>query len=69
MRRKASILVVDDDPDIVEALKTVLESQDYIVATARNGEEGLARIRASKPDLLILDMLMPRRTGLQSVAS
>ncbi|MGQ9675712.1 MAG: response regulator [Chloroflexota bacterium] len=59
----ARILVVDDDPDILEAVKTVLESRDYAVTTAKNGEEGLEKIRQSKPDLLILDLLMPKKDG------
>lgn len=61
--QQARILVVDDDPDILEAVKTVLESRDYAVATAKNGEEGLEMIRKSKPDLLILDLLMPKKDG------
>jgi len=54
-----SILVIDDDPDIREALTIILESQDHQVTTARYGAEGLDRIKASKPDLIILDLIMP----------
>jgi len=63
MERQPQILVVDDDPDIVEAIKAVLESRNYAVITASNGEEGLEKIRQSKPDLLILDLLMPKKDG------
>ena len=63
MQEQPRILVVDDDPDILEAVKTVLESRDYIVSTAKNGEEGLDMIRKSRPDLLILDLLMPKKDG------
>ena len=54
------ILVIDDDPDILDALAMILESQGYQVFTARDGIEGLANLKAEKPDLMILDLLMPR---------
>jgi len=57
------ILVVDDDPDILEAISMILESQGYEVVTAREGVEGLANLKAEKPDLLILDLLMPKMDG------
>lgn len=53
------ILVIDDDPDIRDALTLILESQDYEVVTARYGAEGLDKIKANKPDLVILDLIMP----------
>jgi DNA-binding response OmpR family regulator len=57
------ILVIDDDPDILDAVTMILESQDYEIVTAQNGLEGLAKIAAEKPDLLILDLLMPKMDG------
>ena len=57
------ILVVDDDPDILEAISLILESQGYQVVTARDGVEGLANLKAEKPDLMILDLLMPKMDG------
>jgi CheY-like chemotaxis protein len=57
------ILVVDDDPDILEAVSAVLDSQDYRIATAKDGIEALKRIKEETPDLVILDMLMPRMDG------
>jgi len=57
------ILVVDDDPDILDAVSMILESQDYEVVTARDGEEGLAKLKAEMPDLMILDLLMPKMDG------
>ena len=57
------ILVVDDDPDILEALSMILESQGYQVVTAQDGVEGLANLKAEKPDLMILDLLMPKMDG------
>lgn len=52
------ILVVDDDPDIVETTKIVLEANGYQVATARNGTECLSRVKEVNPDLIILDVMM-----------
>ena len=57
------ILVVDDDPDILDAVAMILESQDYTVVTARDGVEGLATLKAENPDLMILDLLMPKMDG------
>ncbi|HPD14725.1 MAG TPA: response regulator transcription factor [Planctomycetota bacterium] len=59
---KKRILLTDDDPDIVEALKTVLEASGFEVDTAPNGQECLRKLRASKPDLLILDVMMTTET-------
>lgn len=61
--RKKKILIVDDDPDILAAIGAVLEARNYEVTTARDGEEGLARLKEEKPDLMILDLLMPRKDG------
>jgi DNA-binding response OmpR family regulator len=57
------ILVVDDDPDILDAVAMILESQDYQVVTARDGIEGLATLKAENPDLMILDLMMPKMDG------
>jgi DNA-binding response OmpR family regulator len=57
------ILVVDDDPDILDAVSMILESQGYQVVTARDGVEGLANLKAENPDLLILDLMMPKMDG------
>lgn len=54
----AKILIVDDDPDLTEALKTTLESKQYAVVTASDRSEGMAKIKAEKPDLIILDVVM-----------
>ena len=59
----AKILAVDDDPDILDALTMILESQGHQVATARSGTEALDKLRAEKPDLMILDLLMPKMDG------
>lgn len=57
------ILIVDDDPDILDALTMILESQNYEVVTARDGVEGLANLKTEEPDLMILDLLMPKMDG------
>ncbi len=68
MEQRFKILVVDDDPDIIEAVTTVLESVDeYDVRTARDGMECVQAVKADLPDLLILDLLMPRMDGFAVV--
>ena len=64
---RARILVVDDDPDIRITLSTVLEAEGYSVITAKDGVECLDLIREMRPDLLILDLLMPRKDGFAVV--
>jgi CheY-like chemotaxis protein len=59
------IAVVDDDPDIVEVVKTLLKSKGYEVVTAPDGEDGLRLVRSTHPDLLILDLMMPKVSGLE----
>ena len=54
----ARILIVDDDPDITESMKVILESSRHAVATAKNGEEGLRQAQAAGYDLIILDVMM-----------
>lgn len=54
----AKILLVDDDPDIMESMKVILESKKYEVISAFSGEEGLNKTRKKKPDLIILDVMM-----------
>lgn len=63
MREKPYILIVDDDPDILEGILTILENQPYRLATARDGKKCLEMIAEEIPDLLILDLLMPRLDG------
>lgn len=58
-----TILVVDDEPDVIESMKNILERRGYSVLTALNGMEGLQRIKKGKPDLIITDVLMPEMDG------
>ena len=59
------VLVVDDDPDVRLFSVTVLEENGYNPLEAANGEEGLKMIKEEKPDLVILDILMPRQSGIR----
>lgn len=52
------ILVVDDDPDFVEAMRLTLEPNGYQVISAASGDEGLAKVKSEQPDLVILDVIM-----------
>jgi len=63
MERKPKILIVDDDIDFVEYAKTILESKSYVTIIAREGEEGLKKALEDKPDLILLDVIMPVKDG------
>ncbi len=62
---KKKVLVVDDDPDVRLFSVTVLEENGYEALEATNGEEGMRLIQGEKPDLVILDVLMPRESGIR----
>ncbi|MGM0486667.1 MAG: response regulator transcription factor [Planctomycetota bacterium] len=57
------ILLVDDDVEIIEAMQYTLEAKGYKVLVARDGNQGLAMAEREDPDLVILDMMMPKRSG------
>ena len=59
------ILVVDDDPDLVESVSTKLESEGFQVAKAYDGVEAWDRIKDERPQMLILDVMMPRKNGYE----
>lgn len=63
MDKTAKILLIDDDKDFVSATKTILESKNYNVITAYQGEKGLEIASQEKPDLIILDIIMPAKDG------
>jgi len=68
MKQRPKILVVDDDPDIIEAITSVLEGiEEYDVRTARDGLECMQKIKEEIPDMVILDLLMPRMDGFAVV--
>ncbi len=59
------ILIVDDEPNILISIEFLMKREGYDVAIARDGEEGLAAIRAQRPDLVVLDVMMPKRDGFE----
>ena len=61
---KAKILVVDDEPDVVQLIEYNLKSAGYDVVAASDGREALAKARSSQPDLIILDLMLPEVEGL-----
>jgi len=62
---KKKILAVDDEPNILLSLEFILEEEGYDVHTARDGDEALEVARAVRPDLILLDVAMPRRDGYE----
>jgi two-component system, OmpR family, alkaline phosphatase synthesis response regulator PhoP len=63
MKQRPKILLVDDDVDLVKVMSGALESKAYEVIVAYNGQEGLEKARKEKPDLVVLDILMPVADG------
>ncbi|KPL06180.1 hypothetical protein AMJ86_09600 [bacterium SM23_57] len=63
MKEKPYILIVDDDPDILDGILMILETQPYKLETARDGKKCMELVENEVPDLLILDLLMPRMDG------
>ena len=62
----ATILVVDDEPQIRRVLRSTLSSQGYVIADAKTGEEGVESVRKNKPDLVLLDVNMPGMGGIEA---
>jgi two-component system alkaline phosphatase synthesis response regulator PhoP len=66
METKArKVLIADDEPDILEILKYNLANEGYEVITAKDGDEALEKARRTQPDLVVLDVMMPRKTGVE----
>jgi DNA-binding response OmpR family regulator len=61
--KRQRVLLVDDDHEIVESVRVALESKGYDVLVARDGNQGLAMAEREDPDLVVLDMMMPKRSG------
>ena len=59
------VLIVDDDPDLVETVSMILESKGYEVGKAYDGIEGEEAIKKRRPDVVVLDVMMPRKNGYQ----
>jgi two-component system alkaline phosphatase synthesis response regulator PhoP len=66
MEKKAKILLVDDDIDFVESTKIILESKPYEVIVAYEGDEALRKAKEEKPDLILLDIIMPVKDGFSA---
>jgi CheY-like chemotaxis protein len=62
---KKKILVIDDDPDIVTFLTTLLKDNGYDTTSAADGKEGLDKVHADRPDLILLDITMPEKSGVR----
>ena len=58
------VLVVDDDPDILDAICDILDAEGYRVARARHGEEALAQVEVERPAIILLDLMMPVMDGV-----
>lgn len=65
MSNKKKIIVIDDNPDIVTFLSVLLEDNGYSVITAFNGQEGIDKTRSERPDLILLDITMPEKSGVK----
>jgi two-component system alkaline phosphatase synthesis response regulator PhoP len=59
------VLIADDEPDILEILKYNLSNEGYEVVTAKDGEDAIEKAKLTKPDLIVLDMMMPKKNGVQ----
>lgn len=59
------VLIADDEPDILEIIEYNLHREGYEVITAKDGDEALTKAKLSKPDLIILDIMMPKRNGVE----
>src|SRR5690606_8604700 len=59
------ILIVDDEDDIAEAIRMILEAENYEVAVAKDGVEGLKALNDFRPDGIVLDIMMPRMNGIE----
>lgn len=65
MPSEKKILVVDDEPHTIRSLTFVLKKEGYDVSSATNGEEAMAKVRKSKPSLMFLDVMMPKKNGYE----
>jgi CheY-like chemotaxis protein len=60
-----NILIVDDDPDIIDLVTVLIEELGHTPVIARNGEEGMNLVRRNNPSLVIMDLLMPKKSGIK----
>lgn len=62
---KKRVLITDDDPNLIKSLAFVLNKEGYETDSAENGEEAIAKVRQSKPSLMFLDIMMPKKNGYE----
>ena len=62
---KETILIVDDEPDIIELIKYNLKNEGYLILTAQTGEQAVTIVKISHPDLMVLDLMLPDIDGLE----
>lgn len=65
MNTKKKIIIIDDEPNIANLIKANLNPDKYECISAADGEEGLKKVESEKPDLVVLDILMPKKTGYE----
>ncbi len=66
MPAKKTIMVVDDEPSLIELVKAILEAEGYSVVSASSGKECLEKLKKTKPDLILMDMMMPSMSGRET---
>src|SRR5690606_20903275 len=64
---QSKILIVDDEPDIVEFISYNLKTKGYLTSTAADGIEAIRKAKEFRPDLILLDVMMPRKDGIQTI--
>lgn len=69
MKKKVKIAIADDNPDVCETLKLILLKAGYSVDTVKDGYEALAHLKAKSPHILILDLLMPEKSGVEILSA
>ncbi len=65
MSEQKKVIVIDDEPDIVTFLTLLLEDNGYATVSAKDGQEGIEKVRSEHPDLVLLDITMPEKTGVR----
>ena len=68
MRRPARILVIDDDPDVRTTIQWILEAEGFVVSLAANGQEGLDLLKREPADVVLTDIFMPEKEGIETIA-
>ena len=63
--RSRKVLIADDEPDILEILKYNLVKEGYQVVTAKDGDEAIEKAKMFNPDLIVLDIMMPKKNGVE----